>query len=531
MSPKDQALLLKWFSQQGMGDKAQAILKQHLEKPNLVAHIARFQEGFHKKTKAIFLDGFPTHFIGITIDETRMHADLTVISYVEDVPRLQSQIEGIASSIGLHLDDFSQDCIQNLLRRNLWLEPYIHEVFIQGTPPLMAKASDVRFYVKPFSTSPQYDENDDGSVDFHNLNLFQNVIENQHIADHIPPEPGAPGKDVFGQIIPQNSDKKINIVCGPGVAFDEEQGQYVSTRAGYVTFSNQRISVEDTYVVEKDVDMGVGNINFVSDVTVKGDVLPDFSIQAAGSILVYGTVTGATLISDKNVNLKLGLLGQGKGVVKAGGDFCAKFVNDCRLEVSGSVEILTEAMNSKIGALKNINAREAVFIGGQVVSIGKMHLGTVGSELGLHTNIFLGEDFSSLKRTEEIRKLIEERDDLVEGRMEGIQDEVKFWQNEHSKETLKTDAIEILQQKIADVKALLNDLILAHQEYELLSQNIPKDRDPVCIVQRKIFAGSTFYFSGEVLRIRETIVGPVAVKGEESGRPGHYRIVISKISP
>ena len=529
MSPKEQLLLLQWFSQQGMSDKAQSILKQHLNKPNLVEQISRFREGFHKKTKAIFLDGFPTHFIGITVDDTRMHADLTVISYVEDVPRLQSQIEGIASSIGLPLDEFSQDCIQNLLRRNLWLEPCIHEVLIQGTPPIMAKASDVRFFVKTFSTNPQYDENDQGSVDFHNLNLFQNVIENQHIADHIPPEPGAPGKDAFGQIIPQNSDKKSNIVCGPGVAFDEEQGQYISTRAGFVTFENQRISVEDTYVVEKDVDMGVGNINFVSAVTVKGDVLPDFSIQAAGSILVYGTVTGATLISDKNVNLKLGLLGQGKGMARTGGNFSAKFVNDCRLEVSGSIEILTEAMNSRIGAIKNINAREAVFIGGQVVSIGKMHLGTVGSELGLPTSIFLGEDFSCLKRTEEVRRLIEEKNNLVEGRMEGLQDEVKFWQNEHSKETLKTDAIEILQQKIVDVKAMLNDLILAHQEYELLSQNIPKDRDPVCIVQRKIYSGTTFYFSGEILRIRETIVGPVIVKGEESGRPGHYRISVSKL--
>jgi uncharacterized protein len=528
MKQKDRDVLTKWFSQHGMGDKGLTFLKQRLGDERLLAQIALFQEGFKPRTKAIFFEGYPSHFICITIDDSKLHADLTVLIYVEDVVRLEVQVEGIASSIGLPLNENSQANLTNLLRRPLFTEPCIHEPFIFGEAPVLAKPADVRLYVKPFSPNPQYDENDDGSVDFHNLNLFQNVIENQHIADHIPPELGQPGRDIFGQIIPQGGDKKVAITCGPGVAFDEAQGQYYSIRPGYVTYENQRLSVESTYVVEKDVDMGVGNINFVSDVLVKGDVLSDFTVQAAGSIQINGTVSGAHLFSEKNIHIKLGLLGQGKSNVRAAGDFSTKFLNECKLEVKGNVEILTEAFNSQIGSLKNIQAKDAVVIGGQLVSIGKMHIGTLGSELGLRTDIFLGEDFGSLKRTEEVRSRILQLEDTVDGRLEGVQSELKFWQTDHIKEVINTERLEEIQKKIQEFKSLVNDLILAHQEYELLSQNTPRDREPLCIVQKKIYPGATFYCSGEVLRIRETLDGPVAIRGEASARPGHYRIVIDK---
>lgn len=533
IAPLERDEIISWLKSRGMGEQGLNTLVLQLHKSHTAAQIRKFKESFPKNDRAIFFEGYPTHMVCVTVDMSKLHAYLTLIAYEEQVPRITTLLEGVSSSVGLMLDEVSQDCFKKIRNcQDLTREDFIFEEFVQGTPPVPEQPPGVKLHVKPFSAHPEYDENDDGSVDFHNLNLFQNVIENQHIADLIPAVPGMPGRDVFGIQINPNQGKKKVVSCGHGVAFDEVQKQFFSTHSGYVTFEDQKLSVEDCYVVESDVDMGVGNINFVSDVLVRGDILPDFSIQAGRDIEVHGSVTGAMLTADQNIKLKLGILGQGKSYLKAGSNFSTKFVNETIVEVNGDIEILSECLNSEVGTLKKFLAKDAVVIGGRIVSVDEMHIGTIGSELGIRTDIFLGEDFSSLKRTDEIRQTLLEMEDMIEARQEGLREHIKHWQTDRIRERKDTEKLDQLVPRLEELQALLNEFVIANQEYELLNQNTPPARNPICHVHKKIHAGTVFYCSGDVFRVRESVQGPVTVMTKEGHKKGRVKIVIEEgISP
>lgn len=512
-----------------MADSGVNAMAQKLSDPIVFERCETFKQRSTNDDRTLFLEGYPTHLICINVDPQKLHAHLTLISYQEDIARITTLLEGVSSSIGLELDEVSQACLDKIRQSNsLKLEEIIQEDFAQGTPAIPEKPPYLVLHVKPFTSNPSYDQNDDGSVDFHNLNLFQNVIENQHIADHIEGELGIPGRDVFGIQINPHQKKKHHITCGHGVAFDENAGQYFSTIAGYVTHEDDRLSVNDCYTVNQHVDMAIGNINFVSDVLVKGDVLPDFSIQAGRSIEIYGSVSGAMLQAEKDIKLQRGILGQSKSIVKANGQFSAKFANETTIEARGNIEIFTEALNSDVGTLKQILGKQAVFIGGRIVSVEEMHLGTVGSELGIRTEVFLGQDFSLLRRTDEIRKLLLEMEDLVEGRLEGLTPEVRHWQTDHIKETKDTDNLNELLPRLEELQALINELVLTNQEYELLNQNSPANQKPICYVHKKIYPETVFYCAGDVHRVKEEITGPVTVKAQERSARGRSKIVIEE---
>ena len=234
------------------------------------------------------------------------------------------------------------------------------------------------------------------------------------------------------------------------------------------------------------------------------------------------------LQAEKDIKLQRGILGQGKSIVKANGVFSAKFANETNIEAKGNIEILTEVLNSDIGSLKKILGKQAVFIGGRIVSVEEMHLGTIGSELGIRTEVFLGQDFSLLRRTDEIRKTLLEMEDLADARLEGLTTHIKHWQTDHIKETKDTDKLNELLPRLEELQALLNELVLTNQEYELLNQNTPTNQKPICYVHKKIYPGTVFYCAGDVHRVREEVSGPVTVRAEERSSRGRFKIVIEE---
>lgn len=520
---------MEWLRDIGLSDNGINIIGRHLSSNRVKQQVSKFKNEFPKEDRPLFLECYPTHLICVSVDLPKLHASITFIAFSNVIPRLATLLEGISSSLGLIIDEVTEECLDLIKQcQNLTDLDIIHHEFAHGTPPIPQKPPQLKLHVKPFTEKPAYDENDDGSVDFHNLNLFQNVIENQHIADYLEGQPGLPGRDVFGVQIHAGNNKHKPISCGPGMAYDEKEKQFFSTAAGYVTFQDNKLSVKECYIVEKDVDLGVGNINFVSDVSIRGDVLPDFSIQAGRNIEIMGAVTGAMLHAEKDIKLQRGILGQGKSIVKAGGHFKTKFANETIAEIHGDIEILSEALNSELGSSNTIEGRNAVFIGGRMVSIKEMHLGTVGSELGIHTEVFLGQDFGHLKRTDEIRKTLLEMEDLIDGRMEGLRPSIDHWQSNRSKESKNIETLDITLKRLQELQALLNEFVLENQEYELLSQNTPHNKNPVCYIYKKVFPGTVFYCSGDVLRIREKMEGPLTIKAEERSRKGRYKMLIEE---
>ncbi|MFZ5651762.1 MAG: DUF342 domain-containing protein [Bacillota bacterium] len=154
--------------------------------------------------------------------------------------------------------------------------------------------------------APRLKEN--GTVDYHNLFNIYSVEEGNVLAIKRPGIPGKPGLNVFGEVVPPPSPRKVLLHVGKGAAFDEEDGVVYSVKAGrpVAKQSGQSyfIDVEDVLVHEGDVDIESGNLRFKGSLLlIKGNVYDSMAVQATGMIVIGGMVAGARVIANDHVRI------------------------------------------------------------------------------------------------------------------------------------------------------------------------------------------------------------------------------------
>ncbi len=520
---------INWLKNMGLSASGYSLLMLNASKDKkIISNVEKFKESYHFDHKVLYIECKPTHVIVLSVGPSKLRSNITVIGFVKTLPKIKTQIEGVVASLGFDDDEIDQSFIDNIALRDFIDDAPIDEVFLQGLAPVPSTPSQARLLVKPFEGHPEYHEDDAGRMDYSDLHLFDNVISGQHVADYVAPKEGISGKDIYGDTISVEAVEDKPISCGPGIVFDEIQNKYFTEDAGYLVLEDRKLSLVTTYVVRGDVDLNVGHINFISNVHIVGDILPDFSVQASGDVKVDGTVSGASIKTEKNLEMARGVLGQNKSVIKTGGDANLKFANETVMEIQGDLRIVKEALNSDLLCLGEIDSEKALIKGGRMVGLQKIKVASIGSDLGVKTHVFLGEDYRNLKRSDEVRELMLETKDKFEARYEGIQTEVQYWSKDNHEHQYTVEELEKLMDKISKIRSLANDLDLLIQEFKLLSTKKTDGREMECIVTKNIFPGTIFFCSGALLEVKEKIDGPVKVSGEETSR-GHHRINVSAV--
>lgn len=518
-----------WLRTRGLSKESEEMLDSYIREPKNSRNLNLMVEAFKANHHVVYMECFPSHFICISVDSQKLNGFISLIGFQSELFKVRTMLEGAISSLGMQVEMVDQDKMARLEKENFLEKPMLQEVLLEGIAAQPAKPAEADLLVKPLTNNPEYNEKDDGSVDYTDLNLFENVVAEQHIADHIPATPGIPGRDIYGAMISAHQSVKDVTLCGSGVLYDENAQKYYAAKAGYVVLENGKLSVEDTYVVERNVDFRVGNVNFIANVKVKGDVLPDFSISTGGHLEILGTVTGAALQVEKDLKMALGVLGQGKAHIRVGGKANLKFMNETNFESSGSVEIHREVLNAHLSTLDELQARTAVVIGGKIVALKAMHIGTLGSELGLKTQVHLGEDYNVLGRTEQLMTNLLELKEKVDLMYEQQQSTISNWQFDKIKDTCDIGKLEKSLVSLNNLKESLSELVSLHEELNTLCDEPPKDREPVCYVYTMLHAGTSFYCSGATLDIKEKMKGPLKIVATKEKEKKKYSIAIEKM--
>ncbi|NMA66110.1 MAG: DUF342 domain-containing protein, partial [Clostridiaceae bacterium] len=189
----------------------------------------------------------------------------------------------------------------------------------EGEPPINGQNGKVEFHFNiKKDTKPTILA--DGSVDFRQLNIVENVRKGQKLCTLIPPEDGIPGKTVMGADVPAKPGKKASLPRGKNVEPDEEGRSLIASIDGQVVYNDEKINVFSIYEVHADVDNSTGNISFVGNIIIRGNVLSGFTVEAGGNVEVWGVVEGAVIKADGDIVLRRGMQGLGKGKLISGGD-------------------------------------------------------------------------------------------------------------------------------------------------------------------------------------------------------------------
>ena len=240
----------------------------------------------------------------------------------------------------------------------------------------------------------------DGTVDYHNLNLIENVKKGQVLCTINLPTKGTPGTAVTGAPLLPVDGKDVPNLAGKNTELNENGTAILASINGYVEYTSNKIIVYDVLYIQENVDNSTGDVKFIGNIIVKGMVLPGFVVEAGGNIEINGTVESATLKADANIILRSGVTGS---EIHCGGDLTSRFIENCKALVKGDIKAENIiSSNIKCGKSLRIVGTNAKILGGDCLVGQDIAAHVIGSSSGIKTNLELGTDTSIIEKQQEI---------------------------------------------------------------------------------------------------------------------------------
>lgn len=267
-------------------------------------------------------------------------------------------------------------------------------------------------YIEDFferDTKQKFVEDEHGRVDYFNLNLVQNVEKGGVICQAVPPKEGVPGRTVLNQEIPCKTGKTAALPKGRNTEASEDGTKLLAMKSGRVEFSGRGFMVKSVLEINGNVDFSSGNINFVGDVHIHGDVSSGFSIRTIGDVTIDGVVEAAEIEAGGDLIVAKGILGDSRAVLRAHHDIYAQYMENCTVHCRGDLK--TDCIvNCDIYCDGEVQVRtgRGRMIGGRVRAARGINAKVVGSKSESVTTVYLGGQPCANYEREFLQKSIEE---------------------------------------------------------------------------------------------------------------------------
>lgn len=251
---------------------------------------------------------------------------------------------------------------------------------------------------------------DDGTVDYKEIDYFTPVTAGTVLAYRTQETPGQAGMDIFSRPVQQKPGKPAQKLSkGKNVYITDDEMELKAQTSGQLVVSGKIINVSPVLEIKGDVGYETGNINFEGSVAIGGAVISGFLVAAQGNIEVKGVVEAASLKADGSINLYGGIQGRFKGRIEAGGNVFTKFAQNARIICDGN--LVTNALHHC-----NITSKSSVILegnncfiaGGTVQAAEEVRAKTIGSYMGVRTEIKVVGNVEISTRYDEVKKQYED---------------------------------------------------------------------------------------------------------------------------
>ena len=338
----------------------------------------------------------------LRVNETRMEAMITLYRRFS-----AEELRGLLKENGI-LYGVRERTLEELARGK---QNYEETLVATGTA---AKDGRDGFFEYHFNTNPETRPIilPDGSVDYNVLGKIELVTKGQLLVTYHAALPAVPGRDVLGNRIDGYDGKELPTLQCKRCEPDETGREYYAGTEGNVTLERSSLIVTPIYVIEGNLDAATGNVDFHGDVLIQGNVSAGVTVKTTGNITVNGHVETANLYAGKDVILKNGMQGSGTGVIRAGGNVMARFLEQTQV-VAGN-EINTGALlncDVEAGQTVVIAGNKGNIIGGTVTAVEQISAVSIGNRAGVTTQLVIGLDCEFKYKMEEIDRLTKEYDD------------------------------------------------------------------------------------------------------------------------
>lgn len=378
---------------------------------------------------------------------------------------------------------------------------YCRDIAIaKGKSVREGKSASIEYH---FNTNPTAQPKllEDGTVDFHQLNIFSKVKKGDVLATLTPADFGDEGIDVYGNKVPPHKVKSSALKYGRNISISADGLQIISEVDGDVKLEGDTVFVSDTYTVAADVDASTGDIEYEGNVVVTGNVRTGFSVKAKGDIEVKGVVEGANIIAGGNIVLKQGMQGMNKGLLQAGNDIVTKFIQNGTAVAEGCINagsILHSNVSSKDKVI--VKGRKAFIIGGNISAKNIIEATSVGNKMETITNLQVGIDASVIDEMKELDKKLEKYND---DKIKMVQMLTLFKKHLVAGLKLNNDQTRLLTEAGAKIKTIDEGIKQANERLAECNELISLRKDGRIIVSKSVYPGVRVTISNRIHYVRE----------------------------
>lgn len=228
-------------------------------------------------------------------------------------------------------------------------------------------------------------------VDYAAISFVQNVAEGDPICRIVPPTEGGTGCTVLGRELPCRDGTVPTIPKGRNTVLSEDGTTLLAAKTGHVEFNGRTFQVKPVLDIPGNVDFSTGNINFLGDVHIHGDVCTGFTVRAMGSVTVDGVVEACTVEAGDDLIIVKGAQGDSRAVLRSSHSIYAKYLESCYVYAMEDLhaDCLISCDVCCDGTVE-IDSGRGTIIGGSVRCAHEVTASVVGSRAESRTEIVLG---------------------------------------------------------------------------------------------------------------------------------------------
>ncbi len=408
-------------------------------------------------------------------------------------------------------DPSDQKQLKEQLHRAAKKNPHLVDfVLIKGKPPVPPQHGRVDWEGDFFNTGFVIDKKT-GRADYRQRSAHESVTNGALLARQIPGKEGKDGQNVFGKTIPAGKPMENYPEVGENVRFSTQEHAYYASTNGRVRLVNNVLSVDEVYIIEKNVDITTGNISHTGAVVVNKDVLNSAKIEAAGKIEVHGMVENAEIRTSGDLAVHGGIRQSEDQMVVVEGGIHAKFIDGGYIQANADIVVEREIVNSTVKTLGSVITPEGHIVGGEIVALKGIYVGHAGSKASTPTTLVAGENFTIGNKLSLRKKKIKRIEEELT-KLKSFMD--KFMANPASVSTHSPEEYTKKQAKISELEQDLQNLI---EEVEDIKAKALGGAKKFIVVEKKLYPKTTLCLGDEKLIVDEEYSGPIRaeiVKGE-----------------
>ncbi len=277
-------------------------------------------------------------------------------------------------------------------------------VVARGKPALPGEDGRLEFLID-LTQGPR--NRDEHAVDLREVNALISVKAGTPILRKIPPKPGHPGFNVWGEVLSPPPVKEAAFNYGEGLAPDEKNELLIARISGCLIEKQGRLTLTPTYVVEGDVDFGVGNIRFYGEkLVVTGSVRRGFKVQVEGQLEIQGGVEDETQISVTGDLILKGLLHGESAQVEVLGKAWMRAIEYAQVRVHGDLEVEEYILQARVqveGRLK-VRGDPGLIAAGETEVGQEAQVKVLGNDSYVCTWVKVGHPPAIFKEIEELNQ-------------------------------------------------------------------------------------------------------------------------------